>query len=452
MGGARMVADPDLARPLSSVAGVTVVDDLGQVDVVFHVGVGRADAGQQTAPMGVWELNVDGRYIGLRETLDDAGAVPLGLGRVDGDGWLRPSASRVQRLSPATTRARALWAAAALPARALRDLTARHNDGDSHDHSALTSSAAPIAVVPLSPSAALSPRTALRGARRLVQRAVSTGIRRRLARNEWFVATSIDSATPVPDLARMTTLIAPRDRFWADPFPVVDADSACIFVEEWLYGIGRGVLAALEIERDGRWRRIGTVLEQPWHLSHPFIFHWQGETWMMPESSAAGTLELYRCVDYPLCWVRECVLMQDQQIVDATLHEAADCWWLFANIGDGRASTHEELHLFSADTPLGPWTSHPANPIVADPRTARPAGRLFDWNGRLCRPAQDCGVRYGSALWIHEIVELTPERYCERPRTRLEPQALAGANRMHTLNRDDWLTVVDGHRDRWRLT
>jgi len=28
---------------------------------------------------------------------------------------------------------------------------------------------------------------------------------------------------------------------------------------------------------------------------------------------------------------------------------------------------------------------------------------------------------------------------------------LVGANRAHTLNADGWLTVVDGHRDRWRL-
>ena len=442
IGGARMVADPDAAQPLSSVAGVTVVEDLGHVDVVFHVGVRRADAGQQTAPLGVWELSVDERYIGLRETLEDAGAVPFGLRRVDGEGWLRPSGTRVQRLSPATTRARALWAASALPARALRDLTARRNTCATRDGSA----AAPTMLVPLSMG------EVLRGAARLARRAVATGIRRRLARNEWFVATSIDGATPIPELERMTPLVAPRDRFWADPFPVVDGDRACIFVEEWLYGLGRGVLAVLEIERDGSWRRLGTVLEQPWHLSHPFVFGWQGETWMMPESSAAGTLELYRCVDYPLRWERECLLMQDLRIVDATLHETADHWWLFGNIGDGLISTHEELHLFFADSPLGPWTPHPANPVVADPRVARPAGGLFEWDGRWCRPAQDCGVRYGSALWIHEIVELTPQHYSERPRTRLEPGALAGANRMHTLNRDGWLTVVDGHRDRWRLT
>ena len=141
--------------------------------------------------------------------------------------------------------------------------------------------------------------------------------------------------------------------------------------------------------------------------------------------------------------------MQDVRIVDATLHETADRWWLFGNVGDGRISTHEELHLFSADTPMGPWTPHPGNPIVADPRMARPAGKLFEWHGRWYRPAQDCGVRYGSAVWIQEILALTPQHYSERPHRRLAPEALSGSNRMHTLNRDAWLSVVDGHHDRW---
>ena len=172
--------------------------------------------------------------------------------------------------------------------------------------------------------------------------------------------------------------------------------------------------------------------------------------------SAAGTLDLYRCRDYPLSWEHERVIMRDVRIVDATLHEGTDRWWLFGNIGDQRVSTHEELHLFYADSPLGPWTPHAANPIVSDPRRARPAGNLFSWDGRLCRPVQDCGVRYGRALGIHHVVELTPTRYRERELARLDPESLdaaadgAGTNRVHTLNRDGWLTVVDGHRDGWR--
>ena len=441
-GRAANVADPDVPQSLEELDGIewTDIDDERprDFDALFYVGVLAGTPPQNATRLGVWQLVVDAATVGLRETVADEGAVPLCLRRVDGDGELRPTWSRLQRLSPATSRARALWRVAMLPARALHDLALGN---------------APTAGTPgadhFRGNPPIKAATAIGGSARLGWRGVATGSRRVLARNEWFIATSVDEADMLPNLQRMTPIQAPRDRFWADPFPVVDGGRACIFVEEWPYALGRGILAALEIERSGQWRRLGTVLEQPWHLSHPFLFRWQGEMWMMPESSAAATLEIYRCVEYPLRWQRECVVMQDVPIVDATLHEGKHHWWLFANIGGDRVSTHEELHLFFADSPLGPWTAHPSNPIVADPRSARPAGRLFEHEGQWFRPAQDCGVRYGQSLAIQQILELSTERYIEQPLIQMQPDALAGANRMHTLNRDGWLTVVDGHRDRW---
>ena len=99
---------------------------------------------------------------------------------------------------------------------------------------------------------------------------------------------------------------------------------------------------------------------------------------------------------------------------------------------------------------MGPWSAHAANPVVSDPRQARPGGQLFEWNGRLCRPAQDCSDRYGRALTIFEIEELTTSQFRERAITRLEPETF-DANRLHTLNSDRWLRVIDLHRDRLRF-
>jgi transcriptional regulator GlxA family with amidase domain len=40
----------------------------------------------------------------------------------------------------------------------------------------------------------------------------------------------------------------------------------------------------------------------------------------------------------------------------------------------------DELSLFYAESPLGPWTPHPRNPVKSDVRGSRPAGGLFEWN------------------------------------------------------------------------
>ena len=63
--------------------------------------------------------------------------------------------------------------------------------------------------------------------------------------------------------------------------------------------------------------------------------------------------------------------------VDATLEEIDRTWWMFLNIGKRGISNHDELHLYYAESPLGPWREHAGNPVKSDVRSSRPAGRLI---------------------------------------------------------------------------
>ena len=74
-------------------------------------------------------------------------------------------------------------------------------------------------------------------------------------------------------------------------------------------------------------------------------------------------------------------------LVDATLFAHDGRWWLLGNVSEPGADKHDELHAFHAETPLGPWLPHAANPVVADARFARPAGPVFTHEGKLLRPA-----------------------------------------------------------------
>ena len=122
---------------------------------------------------------------------------------------------------------------------------------------------------------------------------------------------------------------------------------------------------------------------------------------------------------------------------------------MFVNQGDEGISTYDELHLYSAHTPLGPWIPHARNPVVSDVRRARPAGRLFRWQGVLYRPSQDCAERYGHAIVVNEVLEVSSLAYEEKPVCTLDPASMPGANRIHTLNTIEWLSVIDCHRDQW---
>jgi hypothetical protein len=121
-------------------------------------------------------------------------------------------------------------------------------------------------------------------------------------------------------------------------------------------------------------------------------------------------------------------------------------YWLFATVTGGGMNPWDELHLFSADTLTGLWHPHPRNPVVADVRRARPAGRVFRQGNRLIRPGQDCSVAYGGRIVFSAITTLTADSYEEHPIGSLEPRGMAGVSRTHTYTFDGDLEAVDGYR------
>ena len=125
---------------------------------------------------------------------------------------------------------------------------------------------------------------------------------------------------------------------------------------------------------------------------------------------------------------------------------------MFANVAAEGALKDDELHIFHAPSPLGPWTPHRLNPVKSDARCARPAGRLFRWNGHLYRPSQDCSGRYGSAIVINRIVRLTESEFEEKAVSRIDPKWAPDLLATHTLNSSDGITVVDVLVRRWRFT
>lgn len=234
-----------------------------------------------------------------------------------------------------------------------------------------------------------------------------------------------------------------KDRYWGDPFVVQRDGRYFVFVEEKLYATGRGHIACLELDSGGGLISHQVVLERDHHLSYPFIFERGGELYMVPESAASGTVDLYHCTRFPDSWEFVHSLLRDTYAVDATLLEGDSRTWLFANIKEDRGSSLNALHLFWADDPLSQtWHPHPANPVVRDIGSARPAGRIFRHNGELIRPSQDSSRRYGGALKFNRILRLDQDTYVEEPIAGFAP-AGGKIRATHTFNQAGGMTVID---------
>ena len=231
-------------------------------------------------------------------------------------------------------------------------------------------------------------------------------------------------------------------RYFADPFVLMRKDVAHVFCEEVPFATGKGFISHFTIDAKGNVSTPRPVLEQPYHLSYPFVFEKDGEVWMIPESSAIRTVELYRAERFPDRWVKHAILLDDVLADDATLFERDGRLFLFAALRDWQASSWEALGLYHADALTGPWHAHPANPVLLDPSSARPAGALFTHRGEIIRPGQDCARGYGRGLAFCRIDRLDEEGFAQTVLTRVAPRT-GRVEGLHTYNRAGDVELID---------
>lgn len=272
---------------------------------------------------------------------------------------------------------------------------------------------------------------------------------RHFAREEWMLLYRLGDGRSTA-IAEFRRIIPPKDRYWADPCVIRRDDAYFIFFEEFPYTSGRGHLSVLTLSLKGASGVAAPILERPYHLSYPFVFEEGGEFFMIPESSANRTIDLYRCVQFPEKWEFVQTLLGNVVAVDTTVFKDCGKWWMFTSMVErAGASSCEELFLYSSESLIdGTWTPHPQNPVVSDVRSARPAGRVFREHGRLFRPAQDCSVRYGYAIVLNEITTLTESEYGEIETVSIKPPWTRGFIATHTLSEAPGVTVVDALRPR----
>ncbi len=235
-----------------------------------------------------------------------------------------------------------------------------------------------------------------------------------------------------------------RKRFYADPFPIKHGGRMVMLVEDFAHALGYGVISAVEFDANGPVGTPRPVLDTGTHLSYPFVFAEEGDVWMVPETGATGTIDLYRAAAFPDRWVKEATLVSGVVASDATLFEQHGRWWMFATVRDGGGAFSDALHLWSAPDFRGPWQPHQRNPLLVDIASARPAGRMVERNGALIRPVQDCREGYGAALGLARVTRLDDEGFAQTVETILRPGPLWPGRRLHTLNRAGRLECIDG--------
>jgi len=276
--------------------------------------------------------------------------------------------------------------------------------------------------------------------------AIKRKINRLFYIEQWILLYKEEALEKIPkSFSEYKRIIPPKDRIWADPFVIFRDDTYYIFIEEMLYSENKGKISVFEMDKNGKYKMPKVIIENDYHMSYPLVFEDGEDLFMLPETGANYTVELYKCVDFPLKWEFKKVLLENVRAADATLFKHNGKYWLFANMREVEgASVQDELFLFFTDDFLnGEWQPHPQNPIISDVRCSRPAGKIFKQEGKIYRPAQNGGKHYGYGMQIREIITLSEEKYQERQVQSIYPDWSADLRSTHTLNSDKSLTFID---------
>ena len=244
-------------------------------------------------------------------------------------------------------------------------------------------------------------------------------------------------------------------KFVADPFLIKERETWNLFFEVYDNETKQGDLAVATSKNTWTWNYEKVIIDEPFHLSYPYVFKSGDDYYLIPESFEANSIRLYKADEFPTKWSFVKTLVEGRDYVDNSIVYYNNKWWLFSSV-----TTNDKLYLHYADSLTGPWKEHPMSPIVlGDVHKARPSGRLLVYDGKLYRFTMDVQPPVGNhQVMAYEITEITPETYAEKL-AQAEPILMPsgsgwngeGMHQLDPVQVDDnsWVASVDGFGKYW---
>ncbi len=267
-----------------------------------------------------------------------------------------------------------------------------------------------------------------------------------LFREEWIIAIRSKSDKLLFEdggTSKKFKLIKNTLRYWcADPFLITHDNKDYVFFEMYDRFKQRGVIGYREIYSDSSFSKLKVAFDIGCHLSYPYIFKKDNDIFVIPESYMANEVSLYKAQNFPDKWIKQKLLIDNIIACDTTFINN-DYAITFVNNSE---NTGSDAVLFN--TKSENWIMTNNNPVDTDPAHSRCAGKVFNYNGKLIRPAQYGVGGYGNGIVFREILSCTDDEYIEKTMYKITVDDISYNSSkkydgIHTYNFNDKYEVID---------
>ena len=230
--------------------------------------------------------------------------------------------------------------------------------------------------------------------------------------------------------------------WFADPFIVSNKGKSFVFVEYMSYLRNLGSIAVAPVENN----RIGCfkeIIKEPFHMSFPNVFEYNGYFYMIPETFKSKQLRLYKCLDFPYNWKFQTTIANGVEYVDSIIFiEGDDALIISYDISDSlnpKLVAGDYNFITGAYIPIELSGNHSLD---------RPGGSFFEDLGGIYRVTQDCRACYGDYLHLLKVDSINMRSLEDHEIRELHFSDFSfdnckGIKHVHTLNSNAEYKIVD---------
>ena len=206
--------------------------------------------------------------------------------------------------------------------------------------------------------------------------------------------------------------------FQADSFLFVKGEELFLFYELQHWD-NPGYIVMTKTSDLKTWTMPIIILQEPFHLSFPYVFEDNGTIYMVPESQESDSIRLYRANDdlTSFAFVRTLLKKEREEglhynLNDNHIYKQKGKYYLFTSYQKDWMY-HQELYV-TEDLLNGTFVRHPQSPVCASNEYGRNGGSLIQYGNKLLRVTQDCHQNYGDNISLMEVIQLDEQHYQEQ--------------------------------------